>query len=447
MLQYSIIVTALSLLGFAAAFSVQDLPEIPENGDLWVVLVAGSNGWFNYRHQADVCHAYQIVHAHGVPDDKIIVMMYDDIAYNKENPTPGKIINHPNGTDVYHGVPKDYVCGSVRPDLFLQILRGEKINGNFGTGKTLLSGPNDNVFVYFTDHGAKGLVAFGENLLKATELNKAIKDMYDAKKYNKMVFYVEACESGSMFKGLLPENLNVYATTASNATTSSFACYYDKARKTFLGDVYSIKWMEDSDKENIEKETLDHQYEMVKKETNTSTVCKFGDKSMGKLMVGEFQGPKETVQNRPPPHPFPGPSAGCGKSAVSGPEVPVEILKKRMEDAEDADEAAEAKEMYNTLQKNREFMRSVVKTVVDSVTADDGLTDAVFTDNVELTKYDCYYAAVDEFHDKCFNVGKNDYALRMLNTFVNLCERGFDEEVIKAAIHSNCNHPHMYGIH
>merc|ERR1719348_1430132 len=140
-------------------------------------------------------------------------------------------------------------------------------------------------------------------------------------------------------------------------------------------------------------------------------------------------------------------STGCGKSAVAGPEVPVEILKKRMEDAENADDAQEAKEMYNTLQKNREFMRNVVKTVVDSVTADDDLTDAVFTDNVELTKYDCYYAAVDEFHDKCFNVGKNDYALRMLNTFVNLCEKGFDEEVIKTAIHSNCNHPHMYGIH
>ena len=24
----------------------------------WVVLVAGSNGYGNYRHQADVCHAY-----------------------------------------------------------------------------------------------------------------------------------------------------------------------------------------------------------------------------------------------------------------------------------------------------------------------------------------------------------------------------------------------------
>ena len=44
------------------------------------------------------------------------------------------------------------------------------------------------------------MVAFGENTLKAVELNKAIKEMYAEKKYNKMVFYVEACESGSMFK-------------------------------------------------------------------------------------------------------------------------------------------------------------------------------------------------------------------------------------------------------
>lgn len=100
---------------------------------------------------------------------------------------------------------------------------------------------------------------------------------------------------------MLPDNLNVYATTASNATTSSFACYYDEARKTFLGDVYSIKWMEDSDKENIEKETLEQQYTLVKKETNTSTVCQFGDKSIGKMTVGDFQGPKEMTLTRPPP--------------------------------------------------------------------------------------------------------------------------------------------------
>lgn len=48
----------------------------------WAVLVAGSNGYYNYRHQADVCHAYQVLHKHGIPDTNIIVFMYDDIAQN-----------------------------------------------------------------------------------------------------------------------------------------------------------------------------------------------------------------------------------------------------------------------------------------------------------------------------------------------------------------------------
>ena len=34
--------------------------------------------------QADVCHAYQIFHARGIPDDHIIVMMFNDIAYNEK---------------------------------------------------------------------------------------------------------------------------------------------------------------------------------------------------------------------------------------------------------------------------------------------------------------------------------------------------------------------------
>ena len=33
--------------------------------------------------QADVCHAYQILHKNGIPDENIVVMMYDDIAHNK----------------------------------------------------------------------------------------------------------------------------------------------------------------------------------------------------------------------------------------------------------------------------------------------------------------------------------------------------------------------------
>ena len=37
----------------------------------------------------------------------------------------------------------------------MQVLKGEKVDGAFGSGKTLNSGANDNIFVYFADHGAK----------------------------------------------------------------------------------------------------------------------------------------------------------------------------------------------------------------------------------------------------------------------------------------------------
>ena len=35
----------------------------------------------------------------------------------------------------------------------------------------------------------------------------------------------------------------------------------------------------------------------------------------------------------------------------------------------------------------------------------------------------------------------------MLNSFVNLCEKGYEQKDIKNSIHAHCVHPHMYGIH
>ena len=92
-----------------------------------------------------------------------------------------------------------------------------------------------------------------------------------------MVIYIEACESGSMVEDLLPDDINVYATTASNAKESSYACYFDTKRRTYLGDLYSVNWMEDSDSENIDNEILRKQYSITKQHTNRSHVMEFGD--------------------------------------------------------------------------------------------------------------------------------------------------------------------------
>lgn len=134
---------------------------------------------------------------------------------------------------------------------------------------------------------------------------------------------------------------SVYATTAANSHESSYACYYDEKRLTYLGDWYSVNWMEDSDavgvdfprrsclvtrvccrpagwrcavlspcvcdvsgrssrdgfnllsvfcqtlrlQEDLKKETLLKQFKIVKSHTNTSHVQQFGNKVKKSLCV------------------------------------------------------------------------------------------------------------------------------------------------------------------
>ena len=50
-----------------------------------------------------------------------------------------------------------------------------------------------------------------------------------------------------MFEDSLPPDIDVLAVTAADATEPSFACFYDAELGTFLADVFSISWMEDSE--------------------------------------------------------------------------------------------------------------------------------------------------------------------------------------------------------
>ncbi|XP_077210656.1 vacuolar-processing enzyme-like [Tasmannia lanceolata] len=257
-------------------------------GTRWAVLIAGSAGYGNYRHQADVCHAYQIMKQGGLKDENIIVFMYDDIANNEENPRPGIIINHPQGGDVYAGVPKDYVGDDVTVNNFFAALLGNKTAITGGSGKVVDSGPNDHIFVYYSDHGGPGVLGMPTYpYLYADDLIAVVKKKHASGSYKSLVFYLEACESGSIFEGLLPEDLNIYATTASNAEESSWGTYCPGDNpspppeyETCLGDLYSVAWMEDSDIHNLRTETLKQQYHLVKTRTSNHDTYSFGSHVM-----------------------------------------------------------------------------------------------------------------------------------------------------------------------
>jgi legumain len=157
----------------------------------WAVLVAGSNTYSNYRHQADVFHAYQTLIRSGFDKEYIITFAYDDIANSVSNPYKGKVFNKPSyanaGVDVYAGVTIDYRGVDVTPDNFLAALEG---NEAATKGKKVLkTTPNDKVFIFFSDHGSPGLIAFPSKYLYADQLLQTFNKITG--KFDKLVFYLE----------------------------------------------------------------------------------------------------------------------------------------------------------------------------------------------------------------------------------------------------------------
>lgn len=408
------LVSSLMVLGAACG------DQLENGGKIWALLVAGSSGYDNYRHQADVCHAYQILHKNGIPDENIIVMMYDDIAYNEMNPTRGIIINQPNGSDVYKGVLKDYTGEVVNSTNFLKVLTGDaKGMKGIGSGRVIKSGPNDHVFVNFVDHGAPGLLAFPSDELYADNLERALRKMAVNKKFARLVFYVEACESGSMFDSLLPDDLNIFVVTAADPFESSYACYYDSQRQAYLGDVFSVMWMQDSEKENLLQETLHHQYEIVRTETNTSHVEEYGDLDVGSLHVSEFLGFQISRKLNSFKTKLP-----SVNDAVPSHHVPIAILEHKLEAAVDPKEKQEIKFQLHRVLKYRRYMESIVSNILMLATGrDEDKIQELKVNRNRLTPghFSCYKKLVSSFSENCFKLSDNPHAFRQLYILVNVC--------------------------
>ena len=261
--------------------------------DHWAVIMAGSNTFGNYRHQADTNHAVKIMLANGIPRDHIIHLSYDDVANSSYNPYPGQLFNKPitgsvsqaelDAANVYDASYTDYKGYDVTAQNFYNVLLGDDSNG-----PALKSNENSHVFLNFADHGGVGLLGvpyYCGDYIYADELNNVLKQMHDKKMFKQLTFYVEACESGSMFPDL-SDDLDIYAITATNASSSSWGTYCgsdayvgDEYIGSCLGDLFSVNWMEDSDANDLSVETLAEQAATVKRETDLSPVQQFGDLS------------------------------------------------------------------------------------------------------------------------------------------------------------------------
>jgi legumain len=420
-------------------------------GERFAVLVAGSNSFQNYRHQADIAHAYKILSDGGLKRENIITMMADDVAHHWRNPFRGQLFNAPDAAD---GTPPDDVYAAVRdhidyrhrhvtPHNFLKVLTGD----GSAPGPVLRSGPEDEVFVYFADHGGVGIIAFPGLIpgvtgpvLHADKLNDALRTMASKRMFKRLVFYMEACESGSMFDGLLQPGLGVYAVTAANAHESSWGWYcgetgtggnkvHGKSLGVCLGDLFSIRWMEDTDGADEARRTLAEQFTAVANATAKSHVQRFGNLSFVDAPLQTFLGDEANHTARRGARG--GARAGApGGAPVDSRDALVAYLRWRVGELEAAGAPAEELARARAELADEEAARRAASRLFAGawrrLTGSDG--SDLLTTSLPPRRFDCHRAAVG-----AARLAYTDYSLRFHRVVVNLCERGFEAREIGAA--------------
>lgn len=393
--------------------------------DTHVVLVAGSNGFYNYRHQTDACHAYQIAVSGGIPAENVILFSYDDVASSSQNPFPGKLFNKPDGSDVYTGCVIDYRKGDVTPKNYLSVLIGDAdaMKGK-GTGRVLTSTEGDNVFLNFADHGAPGLIAFPSSYLYATDLLRTLTNMHKQKMYKNLIYYLEACESGSMFTHL-PTDINIYAVTAANDHESSWGYYCppdDHVQGTHigscLGDLFSIAWMEDTDASDTKTETIGQQVDKVTVRTSKSHVTQFGTTTFRDFKVSDFVG----VHNAKIVNP--GEEEIDMAKAVDSRDIKLQYLIHKHAREMTNDSMADLNQEILERKLFDDIFEKIRVLHADVSRADD-------------TDFDCYKTMINFFEGQC---GKfSEYGMKYMRSLYDICAK--KQEVIgdvKTVIADSC---------
>uniref|UniRef100_T1L4T4 legumain n=1 Tax=Tetranychus urticae TaxID=32264 RepID=T1L4T4_TETUR len=380
------------------------------------VLVGGGAGVAtDYNDQANICHAYHVLINHGVLPENIVLMIYDDVAYAPENPFPGKLFNQPNGTDVYAGCIKDYTGNDVNPETFMKVLKGDKELAKKGK-KVLTSGPDDHVFIYFSDHGSVGAIYFQQTALTSQDLNETLTYMHQNNMYGKLTFYLEACESGSMFENILSRNINIYAITSANPGEPGYATYCDVPGFPFcLSDEFSAAWMPDTEHHDITKETLETQYEHVVKKVASSHPQQYGDTSLANLVISQFQGTSKS-QNLPKEQ-----MNSFGR--VNQRDEALHYWRRRLESASE-NEYNEVRLKLSSIIAGRRFYDMAIRRVIGQLCSAGYCksVNSVLNTRSSLFNHKAYSLLVKQFESSCINLGVNTYGLQYMYAFANIIE-------------------------
>ncbi|KAK8891729.1 hypothetical protein M9Y10_028949 [Tritrichomonas musculus] len=257
------------------------------------ILFAGSRGWINYRHQADIWALYQDLIKRGFQKEDIIISCYDDIANHPQNPFKGKIFHElDHKENIYGGKEILNYKNYITAEMFYDSLRN------------LETTEEDNIFIYFDDHGGKGfLVApiFEDGALYADDIAKVLIEMHDKKKCKNCIFFIEACEAGSVAypinEKFKEQNVNNFAIiTASDAHENSRSDLYDQWMHISLSNEFSSNFL-DKIRETPDC-TISELFDYLLSHKKSSTPVYYGDESIKSLKISDFIGTTAPVKTK-----------------------------------------------------------------------------------------------------------------------------------------------------
>eukprot|EP00210_Caulerpa_lentillifera_P002414 g2315.t1 len=440
--------------------------DIDTNGYNSAILVAGSEGYWNYRHQSDICHAYQMLKKKGMTDDDIIIFIYDDIAWNYYNPYPGKIYNIPDGYDVYPGCNKDYTGYDVNKYVLAAVLRGDAaaVKGK-GSGRVLRKDPNQRVFFAYSDHGDVGYIPFPAGPpLYADEFNKLLIELRQNSMFKEMIVYVEACYAGSMFYGMpIKDEDKILGVSAAGPYESSYATYcpyYYKEYKesinpnvigSCMGDLFTVAWIQDAETRNVFETTIHSHLVRVTAITSVdwtyyggSHVYEYGDKL--KSIINEKLGVFFSSTGYPPKS-LSNFGTSSSKTNIKGEnykQIDADLLHLFWIASQNNNSDASLKlEKELAMRKlTDEVIYSSLHSLIKSGHLPTQTSVSKYANEViprgedepVVNDWDCLRAMVAAWEDKCGRL--NSYSGQYSRTFVNLCNAMVSPVTFKEAI--NC---------
>jgi glycosylphosphatidylinositol transamidase (GPIT) subunit GPI8 len=206
----------------------------PPRTGLWALVAATSSTWENYRHQADALAAYRLLRDRGVPDDRIVLVMADDIAQDPENQLPGQVRNEPGGPNLYVDVTVDYHPGEILAADLLDILAGRSSQR---LPSVITSTETDDVYVFIVGHGGDGGVGVGYDLLTPDALRGALAGLHAQNRYRRVLVEIESCHGGVM--GAALDVPGVLLISGANPFENSLGANYDPELDAWVADQFA----------------------------------------------------------------------------------------------------------------------------------------------------------------------------------------------------------------